>query len=100
MTQFSLICDLSNPLQLYCPPEGIIKVRLTYVRKFHRTKKGNRKVEEVDFSSEGWVGGFIKKEDKCSVVCVLKCKQPFCFSLTFKISAYISLSACMCGQFL
>lgn len=34
MTQFSLICDLSNALQLYCPPEGIIKVRLTYVQKF------------------------------------------------------------------
>ena len=57
-------------------------------------------MEEVDFSSEGWIGGFVMKEDKCSVVCVLKCKQPFCISLTFKLSAYTSLSACMCDHFL
>ena len=30
-------------------------------------KKITRKVEGVDFSSEGWVGGFVKKGDKCSV---------------------------------
>ena len=75
---------LSNASQLFCPPKGKIKIRLTYVQKFCVRKK-------VAESSEGLVEGLVMKHDKHLVVCVLKCKKLSCFFVSFKVSICISL---------
>lgn len=74
----------SNASQLFCPPKGKIKMRLTYVQKLCVRKK----VAEI---SEGLVGGLVMKHDKHLVVCVLKCKKLSCFFLSFKVSICVSL---------